>query len=299
MNYFADRRQRMKIGASEIAAAIGEGHYQTPRELAASWNEPDDKEQTDAMRMGQLIEGPIVTMLQERGMDVAPWPQDKRATHPDFPSIEITPDAFGPAGVVECKCLRAYHEDAIADAVAGRFRGAMRQYAIQAIAQAHIVGASSATLAIWCDGTLHVIPVEADDLPSGEEVCQRAEAFMARLAAGEEQPIHRRYEWARPKGEEDETDETGLVERYMNAKAAAKDADDLARQLAAEIAETYPMAKRISDGRFRLTRVTSSRKSVAWAKVAEEVGAPPEVVERHTSESTSDYFRASAVKGAK
>ena len=36
MNYFADRRQRMKIGASEIAAAIGEGQYQTPRELAAS-----------------------------------------------------------------------------------------------------------------------------------------------------------------------------------------------------------------------------------------------------------------------
>ena len=68
--YFADRRRRYKIGASEIPAAIGEGHYETPRQLAARWLEPDEREQTDAMRMGQLIEGPICVMLRERGIKV-------------------------------------------------------------------------------------------------------------------------------------------------------------------------------------------------------------------------------------
>jgi hypothetical protein len=299
-SYFTDRRQRMKIGASEIPAAIGEGHYQTPRELAASWNSPDDKPQTDAMRMGQLIEGPIITMLQERGIDVAPWPQDKRATHPDFPSIEITPDAITPDSVIECKSLRAYHEDALADAATGRFRGALRQYAIQALAQAHILDKPAAFLAIWCDGTLHLIQVEADDLPTGAEICQRAEAFMARLAAGEPQPIHKRDEWPNHGKASDDilADATvdQLVAAYVAAKQAQADAEEEAKAIAAQIVNAEPLAKRIIGTTATLTRVSSTRQSVSWKQVAEACNPPADLIEQHTTTAQSDYLRIKRTK---
>lgn len=72
-----DTHRLLKIGGSEAAAACGVSPFESPYELWWRKTEGIEREETEAMRFGTLLEPVIFAELERRGFDVIPAPAEE------------------------------------------------------------------------------------------------------------------------------------------------------------------------------------------------------------------------------
>jgi len=107
--WLAERRK--SIGASEVAVIFGESPFMTPLRLwAQKTGREGPTEETEAMRMGHLLEPIIAQRLQEESGHVLADPGDFTIyRHPDTPWLHATPDRMcDPDGQAQLKAPGAH-----------------------------------------------------------------------------------------------------------------------------------------------------------------------------------------------
>jgi putative phage-type endonuclease len=86
--------KRGKIGASQVAAALGISPFQTPAQLAMEiLGRIPPQEENEAMRTGNIMEPAIAQLYMEReGFTIHPW--EETEVHPQFDWLIAHPDYF-------------------------------------------------------------------------------------------------------------------------------------------------------------------------------------------------------------
>ncbi len=101
-----DTRRREKIGGSEAAAACGIDPYRSRRLLWYEKVNGVEREESEAMRLGTLLQPAIAEIVAERGYEIMPAPADG-FVHPDRPWMIVHPDGLaavnGERGIAEIK----------------------------------------------------------------------------------------------------------------------------------------------------------------------------------------------------
>jgi hypothetical protein len=103
-----------RVGASEVAALVGEHPYLTPLEVYQRLVEGHQVEVNQAMRVGSLLEGPVL-MLARRLEGLRSLACTRAYVHPSLP-LSASPDAYAfphrghPKGLVEVKVTYAWAE---------------------------------------------------------------------------------------------------------------------------------------------------------------------------------------------
>jgi len=88
-----DTHRREKIGGSEAAAACGNDPYRSRRLLWYEKVNGIEREESEAMRVGTLLQPAIAEIVAERGYEIMPAPADG-FTHPDWPWMIAHPDGL-------------------------------------------------------------------------------------------------------------------------------------------------------------------------------------------------------------
>jgi putative phage-type endonuclease len=101
-----DTHRREKIGGSEAASACGVDPYRSRLMLWYEKTHGVERDESEAMRLGTLLQPAVAEIAGERGYDIIPAPADG-FTHPDLPWMIVHPDGFAPVqgvrAVVEIK----------------------------------------------------------------------------------------------------------------------------------------------------------------------------------------------------
>ena len=108
--------RRQKLGGSTIGAAAGVDPYCSPIRLWLEMTGRIEREQTEAMYFGTLLEPAVFIALQERGYPAERW-KGQALTRKEAPWLEGHPDGTCEGALVEVKCqgyavdgLRPSHE---------------------------------------------------------------------------------------------------------------------------------------------------------------------------------------------
>jgi len=88
-----DTRRREKIGGSEAAAACGIDPYRSRRLLWYEKVHGIEREESEAMRLGTLLQPAIAEIVAERGYEIMPAPADG-FVHPERPWMIVHPDGL-------------------------------------------------------------------------------------------------------------------------------------------------------------------------------------------------------------
>src|SRR5207245_10367367 len=101
-----DNRRREKIGGSEAAAACGIDPHRSRLMLWYEKVNGVERDESEAMRLGTLLQPAIAEIVAERGYEIMPAPADG-FTHPTLPWMICHPDGFcavdGERGIAEIK----------------------------------------------------------------------------------------------------------------------------------------------------------------------------------------------------
>jgi putative phage-type endonuclease len=97
-----DTRRREKIGGSEAAAACGIDPYRSRRLLWYEKVNGIEREESEAMRLGTLLQPAIAEIVAERGYEIMPAPADG-FVHPERKWMIVHPD--GLAALDGQKCI--------------------------------------------------------------------------------------------------------------------------------------------------------------------------------------------------
>jgi putative phage-type endonuclease len=101
-----DTHRREKIGGSEAAAACGVDPYRSRLMLWYEKTHGVERDESEAMRLGTLLQPAVAEIAGERGYEIMPAPADG-FTHPDLPWMIVHPDGFcsvnGERGIAEIK----------------------------------------------------------------------------------------------------------------------------------------------------------------------------------------------------
>ena len=101
-----DTRRREKIGGSEAAAACGLDPYRSRLMLWYEKVNGVERDETEAMRLGTLLQPAVAEIASERGYEIMPAPADG-FTHPEHAWMVCHPDGFasvdGERAVAEIK----------------------------------------------------------------------------------------------------------------------------------------------------------------------------------------------------
>src|SRR5438477_9435388 len=89
-----DARRREKIGGSEAASACGIDPYRS--RLMLWWEKVNgvERDETEAMRLGTLLQPAVAEIASERGYEIMPAPAEG-FTHPEHAWMVCHPDGFG------------------------------------------------------------------------------------------------------------------------------------------------------------------------------------------------------------
>jgi putative phage-type endonuclease len=88
-----DTRRREKIGGSEAAAACGIDPYRSRRLLWYEKVHGIERDESEAMRLGTLLQPAIAEIVAERGYEIMPAPADG-FVHPELPWMIVHPDGL-------------------------------------------------------------------------------------------------------------------------------------------------------------------------------------------------------------
>src|SRR6266705_4456945 len=88
-----DTRRREKIGGSEAASACGIDPFRSRRLLWYEKVNGIEREESEAMWLGTLLQPAIAEIVAERGYEIMPAPADG-FVHPDWPWMVVHPDGF-------------------------------------------------------------------------------------------------------------------------------------------------------------------------------------------------------------
>jgi len=89
-----DTRRRDKIGGSEAASACGIDPFRSRRLLWYEKVHGIEREESEAMRLGTLLQPAVAEIAGERGYEIMPAPADG-FTHPEHAWMICHPDGFG------------------------------------------------------------------------------------------------------------------------------------------------------------------------------------------------------------
>lgn len=284
--------RRGYLGATDVAAILGLSPYRAPIDV---WREKlgltDGVEQTERMRLGQLLEDVIADAYTEQtGRKLR---RTSLVRHPDFEFLAGNPDRLvvGERGVFEAKAAastRGYAEDDVPPHV-----------------RVQVVWYSGLTEREWSDVVLLAgmglriirVPHDADLF---RDMSQFAVEWWQRHVVGQEEPApdgtesYRRHlaeKYPRDMGVElVATPEQSLLadelrDAIASEKAAKERKQALQNRLAAAMGEA---ASLIGDG-WRVTWKSEAGRP-AWKDIALAAGASPELVAEHTPEG-SRVFR--------
>ena len=108
--------RRQKLGGSTIGAAAGVDPYCSPIRLWLELTGRIERQETEAMYLGRLLEPAVFLALQERGYPAERWTKPA-LTRKEAPWLEGHPDGTSEGAIVEVKCtgyavdsLRPAHE---------------------------------------------------------------------------------------------------------------------------------------------------------------------------------------------
>ena len=160
------RKPCVVFGASEAAAVCGLGHYQTPLHVyLRKRGEIPDVEETDAMRMGKLLE-PIVLTEYERRMQYSLKAEPQMLLHAKHPHVGATLDSWviplsGKHWTVDAKTTSFRRAEEFGEDFTDEIPD---DYLLQLQQQMLVAGVDFADLAVLLDGrTLRIYRVEAND----------------------------------------------------------------------------------------------------------------------------------------
>jgi putative phage-type endonuclease len=88
-----DTHRRNKIGGSEAAAACGLDPYRSRLMLWYEKVNGVERDESEAMRLGTLLQPAVAEIAGERGYEIMPAPAEG-FTHPDLPWMVVHPDGF-------------------------------------------------------------------------------------------------------------------------------------------------------------------------------------------------------------
>jgi putative phage-type endonuclease len=101
-----DTHRREKIGGSEAASACGVDPYRSRLMLWYEKVNGVERDESEAMRLGTLLQPAVAELAGERGHEIMPAPADG-FTHPTLPWMVVHPDGFcsvdGERGIAEIK----------------------------------------------------------------------------------------------------------------------------------------------------------------------------------------------------
>jgi putative phage-type endonuclease len=157
-----DTHRREKIGGSEAASACGIDPYRSRRLLWYEKVNGIEREESEAMRLGTLLQPAIAEIVAERGYEIMPAPAEG-FVHPERPWMVVHPDGLasvdGERGIAEIKTRGTGWK---ADD-----RQALWPYYFQVFHGMEVCKLNAGLLVILHGGygglRLEVIPVERDD----------------------------------------------------------------------------------------------------------------------------------------
>lgn len=281
------------IGASEMPAIVGaDGAFGSAFEVwARKVGLADQREETRAMRVGTVCEEAIAKLYElETGRKLALC---DTVRHPVETWALATCDraVVGEERVVECKTVGAYmlrnwkrdEEDGIPESVL-----------IQANFQGIVTGVRKVDVAMLCGTDFRIYEIECDP-EIGEHLLTIGRRFWHEHVLKRVPPppdgseaTRRTIEAMFPNAARDLLDATPEAEELARAYAAARESESEAAKHKEAIGNR--LRALIGDasgfvGKWgKVTWTPNARGPVAWKAVAEELGATPELIAKHTSQ---------------
>lgn len=275
--------RKRDVTASVAGALLGVHDFTTAYQLWASkTGRIDDPEETPAMRRGRLLEPVVVEMLrEERPGWLISYPLDRGYWRDGAARIGCTPDAFATApdrpgrGIVQLKTTsewafrKKWTDPDTREVVLPLW------IAIQAVIEAELTGADWASVALLVVGS--GIDLYAIDIPleEGRRVLSRLETAIAEFWRVVDQGGHPPIDWVKDGravldvhrdsdgSAADLSDVAGfdaLVQRYVEAKDAAREAADIADRIRPQLIEILGNHDTAETLAWRVTAKTRIRK---------------------------------------
>lgn len=167
--------RRAVLGGSQIAAAAGIDPYCSPIRLWLEMTGRIERAQTEAMRLGTLMEPVVFAALNERGIP-AVRARGELLRRDDTPWLVGHPDGYAEGSVVEAKCT-SHTADAVRPA-----------HAAQVQTYLWLSGRTDALVAYLGGMRLDVYPVARSD-GQMEALLELAAAFMACVQQDRQPPV--------------------------------------------------------------------------------------------------------------
>ena len=281
-------KRRAGLGASEVAAVLGLCPFRTPWDVFASKTGlSEDGEENDAKTLGHLFEGPILALYEKKnGVSVrTPLPTIQ---HHKYAWAFATPDGEesntgvlvqaknvgrGMAhewarGLPEYVALQVQWEMACADRQAARVAAVVcgTEYVqFDCHRDDDAIEAMFEVCGAWWKR--HIVNKEPLT-PDGSHACRSALSARFNRGTGEFQqgtPLVRT-----------------LVEEYSEARKRAKQAEEDLALFGNLLCETIGDSQGIVGEDFKVTWKFNSRGLPNYKRIAEELGATPDLIDRHT-----------------
>lgn len=281
--------RRTGITGTDVAALCGLSPYRTPLDVWKSKVTGEEKDETDAMAVGNALEPVILRKYQRRfGVTLLP---SKTLRHPQFPLIIATPDAIHPEGFpVEAKNTERF-EDWGPDST----DEVPEHYKVQSLWQQAILGAPHGDMMAlfgrydfrwyrlqWDEEYFQALRVIAERFHRDHVVTKKPPDPDGSEAWSDF--IKERFPFEKGPMLEADSEAERLAEEYLKADVtleAAELAKRLARQsLELRIGEAAGMVGQTWKVSWKSTRPISK---VDWEACARSLGATDAVTESFTS----------------
>jgi len=286
-------RRRHGLGASEVAAVAGLHPYASPWDVwMAKTVGVDAGAMSEAVELGEILEEPIARLYARRNPDVTLEPSDTVA-HPAHPWALATPDRNVLQGGRRVRLLEIKHAGLTTMRAWGAEDDAIpEQYIAQTQWQLFVTGEQIADVAALVAGAPRFYRIERNEALIGY-LFERAEAFMDLVRRGAPPALDgsetarawlvAQFPATKAPLRDATAEEHDLLRAYAAARAAAKAAAREQDRLAQLVVAAIGDAEGIAAPGARATYRAPNGAWVQWEAVATELGAPPEVIARHST----------------
>lgn len=295
--------RRHGIGASEIAAVNNLSPYQKPIDVYLEKLGEAKRETTEAMELGNELE-PIICRRALRKLGLRDALYGETRAHPREPIALATPDFLlpeRPRAALQCKSVTArmlsHWGDDLDD------RGVPLYYVAQVQQEMEVWDLDVVYVAALMAGYETRVYEVKRDRDVGQALVESARRFWDDHVAPRVPPpvdgsrsaeewLRRRYPRHTDAVLEADADITALVETFREACVAKAKADRLRKLYEQRIKELMGSAAVLKGDGWKITW-REQKGRVSWQKVAAELGAAEELIERHRA-PTARFFRAPA-----